>query len=103
MRKALKPIALTSTTGALLILPRGTICVVPQSATHTDAAHYANPHTFEPWRFTELRAAREGTDGEKASGLKHQFVSTSTTYIAFGLGKHAWYIHSYRFSLCLVG
>ena len=87
MRAALQDIALNST-GTPIALPAGTICVTPESAVHSDPENYADPHTFEPFRFAELRAG-EGED--KRSGLKHQFVSTSVSYVPFGHGKHAWY------------
>ena len=84
------PVTLTATTGAPVVLPRGTLCVSPESAVHGDAAHYPAPHTFDPWRFSDLRDAADDEGADKTSGVKHQFVSTGRTYIPFGLGKHAW-------------
>ncbi|KAH9921475.1 cytochrome P450 [Epithele typhae] len=50
-------------------------------------ALYPDPDTFDPFRYANMR----GADGE---GTKHQFVNTSLDYIAFGHGKHAWYVPS---------
>ena len=91
MRKMLNPVVLTTADGQPLLLPRGTLCVSPESATHRDPAHYVNPDTFDPWRFADLRAeAAEGSGSSATIGLKHQFVSTSVDYVSFGHGKHAW-------------
>ncbi|KAF7792531.1 hypothetical protein EIP86_003572 [Pleurotus ostreatoroseus] len=63
-------------------LPAGTIFVTPVHAMHSDEDNYTNPDDFDPWRFSNIRA----TEGED---LKHHYVSTSTDYISFGLGRHA--------------
>ena len=46
---------------------------------------YHDPYTFKPFRFSDVRDDVEG------ESTKHQMVSTSSEYLAFGLGKHAWY------------
>ena len=98
MRKVLRPITLATPDGRPLPLPAGTICVTPETATHHDPENYANPDTFDPWRFADLRAEK-GESG--TGGLKHQFVSTSPSYISFGLGKHAWCVLHSVLSLCV--
>ena len=79
MRKALVDITLSNGT----VIPTGTLCVAAALPTHTDSDNYTNPDVFDPFRFSGMR---EG-EGE---GTKHQYVSTSTEYIPFGHGKHAW-------------
>lgn len=59
--------------------------IAPTIQTHHDKALYDNPWVFNPWRFESLR-------DEDESGLKHHFSATSPEYIAFGHGKHAWYV-----------
>lgn len=64
-------------------IPSGTVVVAAADPTHHDERYYANPSEFDGFRFARLR---EG-EGESA---KHQYVNTSTEYIPFGHGKHAW-------------
>ncbi|CAL1709887.1 unnamed protein product [Somion occarium] len=63
-------------------IPAGTILMAPSVCTHMDSENYDDPSVFKPWRFSEMR------EGEGES-TKYQFVSTSTSYIPFGHGKHA--------------
>ena len=90
LRKVIRPITLATPNGRPLALPPGTICVSPAWATHRDPQNYANPDTFEPWRFAGPRA--EIGDGAAGGAKQQQFVSTGPAYIPFGLGKHAWYV-----------
>ena len=76
---ALKDLTLSDGT----FIPSGTVIAAASFATHTDAEYYAKPEVFNPWRFSDKREA----DGESA---RHQFVATSTEFIPFGHGKHAW-------------
>lgn len=64
-------------------LPAGTFVSTPAQATHYDGKYYTDPEVFNPWRFAEMR----GPDGK---GMKYQLVTTSTEYMAFGHGRHAW-------------
>lgn len=80
-RKAMKDISLNDGT----FIPKGTVVVAAAEPTHYDETYYPNPSAFDPFRFSRMR---EG-EGE---GTKHQFVNTSTEYISFGHGKHAWYV-----------
>ena len=58
---------------------------------HYDEEIYPNAHTFEPFRFSDLR----GEDGE---GAEHQYLSTAPEFLPFGHGPHAWYaVLSFRF------
>ena len=53
--------------------------------THLEGVYYDNPWEFDPWRFSSMR-------DESGEGTKHQMVNTSTEYLPFGLGKHAWLV-----------
>ena len=79
MRMAMKDLTLSDGT----FIPAKTIIVAPASPTHEDTDNYSNPLVFDPWRFSDMRA-------EEGEGNKHQFVTTSTEYLVFGHGKHAW-------------
>ena len=79
MRKAQKDIVLSDGT----FIPRGTLMVTAAHSLHHDDSVYANPDTFDPWRFSRQRE-REG------EAMRHQYVTTSVDYVPFGHGKHAW-------------
>ena len=80
MRRALKDITLRDGTR----VPAGTLLSVVSHEMHRDGADGA---AFDPFRFARMRAgAGAGAGGD----LKHQLVSTSADYLAFGLGRHAW-------------
>ncbi|KAH9919404.1 cytochrome P450 [Fomitopsis serialis] len=78
MRKILQDTTLSDGT----FLPAGTVVAGAASATHRDARSYENPDVFDPFRFSDMR-------NEDDARIKHQFVSTSPEYVAFGGGKHA--------------
>ncbi|THG97981.1 hypothetical protein EW026_g4131 [Hermanssonia centrifuga] len=78
MRKALKDLHFSDGTR----IPAGTVLVTAANATHLDEENFHNPDIFDPFRFSDMR----DEDGEST---KHQFVSTSVDYVAFGHGKHA--------------
>jgi cytochrome P450 len=65
------------------IVPAGTILSAPLVSMHRDSTYHANADQFEPWRFFDMRQK----DGD---GHKNQLASTSSEYLAFGYGKHAW-------------
>ncbi len=83
MRKALKDLHFSDGTR----IPAGTVLVTAANATHLDEENFHNPDIFDPFRFSDMR----DEDGEST---KHQFVSTSVDYVAFGHGKHAWLVDS---------
>ena len=80
-RKALKDFTFSDGT----FVPKGTTIVAAIRSIHHDEEFYENADTFEPFRFADLREE----DGE---ALKHQYASTTTEYLPFGLGRHAWYV-----------
>ncbi|KAI5119872.1 hypothetical protein M0805_008543 [Coniferiporia weirii] len=63
-------------------LPAGTHVACNSLAAHYDDAHYTNAHKFDGFRFADMREDGEG------EGAKHQMVSTSLEYLAFGHGRH---------------
>ncbi|PCH34174.1 cytochrome P450, partial [Wolfiporia cocos MD-104 SS10] len=77
-RKLLQDITLSNGT----FLPKGTIVVSAASATHLDERYYEHANEFEGFRFADMRT-------DESERTKHQYVSTSSEYIAFGHGKHA--------------
>jgi cytochrome P450 len=64
-------------------VPAGTTISIPASSTHTDERNYSNPDEFDGFRFAKLREIEGNT-----AISKHQSVSTSAEFLAFGLGRH---------------
>lgn len=64
-------------------IPKDTILVTPALATHCDEGNYRDPLVFDPFRYSRQKE-------QDNSAVKHQFVTTSADYVAFGHGKHAW-------------
>ena len=79
MRKAMKDVTLSDGT----FVPKGTLVVAPQYAVHHDKRNYSEPYTFRPDRFAREHSPR---------GWGPQYVTTTTDFIPFGHGKHAWYV-----------
>ncbi|EJF67303.1 cytochrome P450 [Dichomitus squalens LYAD-421 SS1] len=77
IRRAVQDVKLVDGT----YLPRGTLFAFAGQATHTDTTNYDGADEFDPFRFSDVR---EGGDS-----ARHQYVNTSSDYIAFGRGKHA--------------
>jgi cytochrome P450 len=67
-------------------LPAGTLAVAAAVSTHRDTENYASSDTFDPLRFVNLRE----DDPTGHGGVKYQFVTTSSEFLGFGHGKHAW-------------
>ena len=86
-RKALKDYTFSDGT----FIPNGTVVMTAARCVHYDEEIYPSAHTFEPFRFSDLR----GEDGE---GAEHQYASTTPDYLPFGYGRHAWCVlrFSYR-------
>ena len=79
MRKMLKNLTLSDGT----VIPKGALVVAPSRAIHYDETYYPNPRAFEPFRFFDIRE-KDGVN------IKHQLVSTTSEFLAFGHGQHAW-------------
>ena len=80
MRKVLKPYTFADG----LTLPPGETIVSPVVRIHMDDKFYDNPYEFDGFRFSKMREQ----NGESA---KHHSVNTSTEFLTFGHGIHAWY------------
>ena len=78
-RKAMKDVTLSDGT----FIPKGTLVVAAAYPMHHDDSNYVDASVFDPFRFARMCE-------EEGQGTKHQFVHTSTKYIPFGHGKHAW-------------
>ncbi|KAJ7708351.1 cytochrome P450 [Mycena rosella] len=79
-RMVMNPAGFTFSDGTHL--PSGSYVAAATYATHHDEAHYENAEVFDGFRFARMRDA-EGDPG------KFQMVTPGTTYISFGLGRHA--------------
>ena len=64
------------------VVPKGSWVLVPMYAMYTDDDFFPNAEEFDAFRFSRLRE-------QAGHENRHQFVSTSTTHINFGHGKHA--------------
>ncbi|THH06027.1 hypothetical protein EW145_g4362 [Phellinidium pouzarii] len=64
-------------------LPKGTFVAANAGAAHHDEELYSNPEVFDGFRFADMRK------GSVEESTKHQMVSTSADYLAFGHGRHA--------------
>lgn len=80
-RKAIKDFTFSDGT----FIPKGTRINAGLVAIHHDDSLYENPDVFDPFRFAD----KSKEDGEVET---HQFVATSPEYLAFGDGRHAWYV-----------
>ena len=67
-----------------IFLPAGTLVSAAAYPIHFDDAQYADADKFDAFRFSRMR-------NEAGEATKHQYVTTSVDYIAFGHGRHAWY------------
>ncbi|KAJ7634631.1 cytochrome P450 [Roridomyces roridus] len=63
-------------------VPAGTLIAVPVLAEHRSEANYTHPNKFEPWRFADMR-------DEAGEGIRHQMVTPTPDFLAFGIGRHA--------------
>jgi cytochrome P450 len=79
MRKSLVPHTFSDGT----FVPKGTWVAAPAAAVHRDVDVYENAGEFDGFRFARIREQ----PGQEA---KHQMVSITSDYLAFGMGNHAW-------------
>ena len=89
-------------------IPTGAWMAVPSVGVHYDEKFYPKPQLYNPFRFVppavEAPAQIEdGADSREPNGdvlttsipRKHEGLSTaSETYLAFGYGRHSWYVCS---------
>ena len=76
--------------------PKGCLLSVPSWAIHNDTSLYPDPLKFEPERYlSSMNPAEETGENEKSkaeqylASLNKNFTTTSSTYLAFGHGRHA--------------
>ncbi|KAA1468096.1 cytochrome P450 [Dentipellis sp. KUC8613] len=63
-------------------VPAGTIICCSSRPVHLDEEFYPHADKFDPWRFVNMRQ-------EEGEITKHQMVSTTNEFLAFGHGRHA--------------
>lgn len=80
IRKAVKDITLNDGTR----VPRGTLIHVAVDSVHRNEGYYENAEMFDPFRFARMRQE------EGIQGSKYQAATTTSKYIPFGHGHHAW-------------
>ncbi|KAI9373779.1 cytochrome P450 [Aspergillus egyptiacus] len=83
-REVIHPDGLTLPTGQHL--PRGTWVGASALDIHLDERFYPDPTTYDPFRFVKATAAAQETDAAQAQAR----VSTSSTFLSFSSGRHAW-------------
>ena len=66
-------------------VPQGTLVAAAVAPAHRDSNHYPRADVFDPFRFSRLRE-------EKGPSATQAFTHTSGKWLAFGHGKHAWYV-----------
>ncbi|KAK1225930.1 hypothetical protein PQX77_011129 [Marasmius sp. AFHP31] len=66
------------------VIPAGTLIGISPSALHFDEDQYSNPFEFDGFRSYKQRE-------EEGESIKHQMVTPQANYVAFGVGKHAWW------------
>lgn len=76
------------TTPSGVHLPYGTTAAVLSYPILHDPELYPDPETFKPFRFFERRTEAAG-NGESLEKLRQNWISVTSTYTAFGTGKHA--------------
>jgi cytochrome P450 len=79
-RKVVKPFTFSD---GRKVTPGETLAA-PANAIHLDDQIYENAESFDGFRFSKLRKQDESA--------KHLSVSISPDYLAFGYGRHPWYV-----------
>ena len=94
-------------------VPKGAWLAIPAVAIHYDEKFYPNPETYEPFRFAPADSAKgtamvdataiasKTAEGESVVPKDSQYrvlstslSSASPTFLAFGYGRHSWYVSS---------
>ncbi|KAJ6625979.1 cytochrome P450 [Mycena sp. CBHHK59/15] len=65
------------------VLPPGSVVAFAPKPLHHNPEVYADPYTFDPFRFSKLR-----TGSNTLRDIQQAFTNLSNDYIVFGLGKH---------------
>ncbi|CAG8692751.1 2464_t:CDS:1, partial [Acaulospora colombiana] len=69
-------------------VPKGETVAAVGNALHQDPDVYADALEFRPFRFYELGEAERAVH----TSHKYDMITPSHDYLAWGLGKHAWYV-----------
>ena len=78
-------------------IPKGELVASVATPLHHDLDVYEDAKEFKPWRsFDQTNAEGLGKDSKKYAA-----VTPAENFLAWGLGKHAWYV-SFRFILSLL-
>lgn len=94
-------------------IPAGATISTTSLAMHHDPKHYADPHTFNGFRFSSIREKMQGDESAKDMGDEKgshlRFTGTDHHYLVFGGGRHVWCVLSLdiapmliRYSVALV-
>jgi cytochrome P450 len=90
-RKVLKPFTFSNG----VTLPTGAYVAAHLHAVHHDGSLYENPEEFDGFRFVDEKPKADA-DAEKVVHKPRQTMyTTSKTYLAFGHGRHAWYVPTF--------
>ena len=80
-------------------IPQGSWLATDTVQVHNDDRFYLQPNEFDPFRFTKRHEDRIASSGkenltDKASVYRktQSLATASDIYLAFGYGKHAWYV-----------
>ncbi|KAF8640809.1 hypothetical protein AX17_000458 [Amanita inopinata Kibby_2008] len=84
MRKTTKPFIFSDGTE----IPEGTMIFAASHPVHFDSSKYHNAREFDGFRFVDLQQ-RRGSAGMDDGGARHQLVTTTTDYLAWGYGRRA--------------
>ncbi len=95
-RKVVAPEGVTNTVEGWHA-PYGAFLMLDLAGTHRDPELYADPDSYDPWRFSrdreehEARPEGEAVVAEEAMRIKRLgMVTTSAEYLPFSHGRHAW-------------
>jgi cytochrome P450 len=69
-------------------VPKGETVAAIGNPLHRDPDVYPDALEFKPFRFYELGEA----DRSVHMSHKYDMITPSADYLAWGLGKHAWYV-----------
>jgi len=70
-------------------IPKGTFISAAATPMHHDDDFYNNARVFKPWRISDKLAEDGEVPDNGAARTSESMATTSTEYLAFGLGKHA--------------
>ena len=77
-----------------LVIPKGGFVTSSLYSVHRDEDKYPNAMEFKPWRFVDSAAEASASEKNEGENGAQQYIATGPDYLAFGYGKHAWYVPS---------